>query len=637
MVFMKFNVLTTLIIAWMLAVVPVDAAVQGFTNADIVSNHESLSGNVWIIQWTDTGFDSDSLVATLEPDDFYDLTEEEFTTEQDFRVSVDATDDGCFYRIQEATRPKVFTVDADFRTFWVTDRATRDEWISNNCFNGEALVKTAANIVSDYVWCFVITDYRGTPGDIGSPQYEFETIWSVSADGRSTESATICSGARTSEKCSGVDAKIGSYAYVEWQGSLDTGKKCEDPKNEYAMHSNTFTDGWRVVDKPAYDDFYSYWYSLETWKDDIEDWAAGTTTETYIQNKANGLASNAVQSKTTGVFVSQWSDDNPDIENPSFTDGLIRWSPSDDRLLFPTFNLYVDGDYYLQVVKPCGEPEITRVSIDTIEEGSRENAKIYVKNIGDYDGAFTVRVTGCTGGFSVEGGEDGIHLDAGESGSVSIPIGFTSTSTESATETGTCTAEMESTCPDVQSDTYTFSVTGKQIQDCVPGHRKCGTDGEEVIECNDAGLAYEHLEYCASNEVCVNGYCEVEDLLFCGDGICEPGETIDTCPEDCKVPECGDGICQTGEIFTCSVDCGVVECSVNSDCDDSLVCTIDTCLQGQCVHTLVPGCVEGEEGEMDWLVTLGYIAVALAIIAFVAYVYIKRQKRPKPLMQRFQG
>jgi hypothetical protein len=47
----------------------------------------------------------------------------------------------------------------------------------------------------------------------------------------------------------------------------------------------------------------------------------------------------------------------------------------------------------------------------------------------------------------------------------------------------------------------------------------------------------------------------------CGDGVCEAGESSDTCPADCGEPTptsfCGDGVCDPGEdSVSCSGDCG---------------------------------------------------------------------------------
>jgi hypothetical protein len=50
---------------------------------------------------------------------------------------------------------------------------------------------------------------------------------------------------------------------------------------------------------------------------------------------------------------------------------------------------------------------------------------------------------------------------------------------------------------------------------------------------------------------------------LCGNSICNQGETVDNCPEDCFIPGdiplpyCGDNKCELGEFETCDIDCGI--------------------------------------------------------------------------------
>jgi hypothetical protein len=55
----------------------------------------------------------------------------------------------------------------------------------------------------------------------------------------------------------------------------------------------------------------------------------------------------------------------------------------------------------------------------------------------------------------------------------------------------------------------------------------------------------------------------------CGDGQCGPGENKCNCEQDCLVP----GICES-----------------NKDCDDNDPCSIDSCINGLCVHEADPDC-----------------------------------------------
>ena len=68
-------------------------------------------------------------------------------------------------------------------------------------------------------------------------------------------------------------------------------------------------------------------------------------------------------------------------------------------------------------------------------------------------------------------------------------------------------------------------------------------------------------------DILVDGEVNMKDAAFvwsqrgntpssCGNGICEEGETWESCPEDCPEPVCGNGICESGEtVENCPEDC----------------------------------------------------------------------------------
>jgi hypothetical protein len=70
--------------------------------------------------------------------------------------------------------------------------------------------------------------------------------------------------------------------------------------------------------------------------------------------------------------------------------------------------------------------------------------------------------------------------------------------------------------------------------------------------------------------LCGNGVCEPgEDMKscpkdcpvgpVCGNGVCEVGEDMKSCPKDCTGPVCGNGVCEVGEdMKSCPKDCLVV-------------------------------------------------------------------------------
>jgi hypothetical protein len=158
---------------------------------------------------------------------------------------------------------------------------------------------------------------------------------------------------------------------------------------------------------------------------------------------------------------------------------------------------------------------------------------------------------------------------------------------------GEC-AECGSDCPDgcvCPHDTCTVGVA------LDPG---CGTCEAQVCAADS---------YCCNNSwdsTCVNEsetICDLACPAVCGDGSCDEGETLESCPGDCQPVEefCGNGICAEGETCqTCTSDCGacplvcgdgicaVGECaSCGSDCPGGCNCPHDTCTLGV---ALDPGC-----------------------------------------------
>jgi hypothetical protein len=86
---------------------------------------------------------------------------------------------------------------------------------------------------------------------------------------------------------------------------------------------------------------------------------------------------------------------------------------------------------------------------------------------------------------------------------------------------------------------------------------------------------------CKQGEICsVDTGCTSADP--CGNGVCDPKETAQSCPGDCLV--CGDGVCDAGEsAASCPTDC-TTTCTVDDDCDDGAPQTLDLCHLGSCVH-----------------------------------------------------
>ncbi len=138
---------------------------------------------------------------------------------------------------------------------------------------------------------------------------------------------------------------------------------------------------------------------------------------------------------------------------------------------------------------------------------------------------------------------------------------------------GSCDpGESAATCPADCASNTADSCKGR-CGDAFDGNYNCQCDSQ-----------------CQTFSDCCNDYqalCTTSGAK-CGDGTCDSGESMATCPADCTStgPTCGDGTCDPAESpATCPADCKSGGCP--QPCDDGQACTVDTCdsATSKCVFT----------------------------------------------------
>lgn len=114
-----------------------------------------------------------------------------------------------------------------------------------------------------------------------------------------------------------------------------------------------------------------------------------------------------------------------------------------------------------------------------------------------------------------------------------------------------------------------------------------GELGEETC-CEDSDCLQASCGPCCA-VMCVDFKCTapVTQESCCWNGMCEEGETFETCPEDCPEPYCGNGVCDGDETpCSCGQDClgDGNACCVDSDCPplNCGPCCVLTCVEYQC-------------------------------------------------------
>ena len=111
------------------------------------------------------------------------------------------------------------------------------------------------------------------------------------------------------------------------------------------------------------------------------------------------------------------------------------------------------------------------------------------------------------------------------------------------------------------------------------------------------------VQQCTSIQECDGGNCI--DIVHCGDGICNFGETYNTCPGDCEKPFfCGDNVCNSDETQSnCCDDCGCLTgyTCINNKCESFGCSTGKTktivCESGETIIT--HNCVDREWKETN--------------------------------------
>jgi len=372
--------------------------------------------------------------------------------------------------------------------------------IKNKCYdlngNGEGSghYDWRVGSLSYEIWCFQESTYLGTPAYLDNPDEIFTTDVRVTAKGKTVQSATLSNG----DAGSGVITDLGRHAKVRWNGNLDTGAAKPDNSRVYALHANRYSGSWRIIGQQAYNDYKSY---LETEAHNtIQDWAAGQNSGWQAAEWFNNRAWSAAEVDTSSELA------YTTVADSSLNSGAFTYD-TEDLLVYPMFTVYVDAgeNGYIEISKPTGEPEILSTSSTRIEELSTGTISATVRNVGDGEGSFSSRVTGCSDGFRSSDTQRTKTVFPGGSTSFSFDVSFQSTNREQQEITGSCSIEVQDTGSGSTAST-SVEVTGVQASQCEAGEQSINvnTDGlYEIYECKDNEQGKVLVETCSSGQKAV--------------------------------------------------------------------------------------------------------------------------------------
>lgn len=465
------------------------AAVTSVDSISFDSNSEFFDGQTFVIEYT-SSFTTDAIDVFLSSSQLSEAADGE--TDQSLSLDVAAQNVHARYSIQDTNQRDVhdLTLISQQHDTW----ADADNWAANHCYDidedganeyfGKEVLAWDGKDVKAY--CATQSSKRAAIGDISTPDEIFRTDWQLEASGENPETCTLSN----ADIGAGRRTSCGDHVVIEWTGNVDTGNAAPVADDELAGHSNSFTNGWRVLSEHSYDNWDTLVRGLSS---RYEDWGTGSIAKDTLQSDIDSTTDQAVSPYTQSPLY------DATVVDDSLNSGQLRLD-LEDVLAWPTFTIYVDGAEYIQVEKPVGQPAIasTNSPVDVPEIGGG-TVEFTARNVGDADGSFSGRIRSCSTGFQFDDTQITRTVPAASTTDYQFDVSFTSTGTEQDVS-GSCTVEVVN--QEGTSATASVSVNGIQENECTPGERFDGVDNGDVViyRCSEDGLSAEIVERCSDEE-----------------------------------------------------------------------------------------------------------------------------------------
>ncbi|RLI53188.1 MAG: hypothetical protein DRP09_16295 [Candidatus Thorarchaeota archaeon] len=452
-------------------------------------------GKNWLIEWS--SMYSDYVTASKTPSELKEETG--YGAERGFTLKITSADEYTLYDFVYSR--DVPEVEIREKTSWwgLSDEEISD-FVSANCYDldQDGIINYGRRVnmwgAVLGVYCFGKRSNIGTIYDITKKTEIFSVTWSFEPEGKSAETFVIDNDHNTE---AGMSKKIDNKILIRWGGSFATGSHSpEYSGNKVAKSGNNYY----VISKEKYDD----------WKMEINNDGQNLIIA-YIDGKmTKEVAENIINNPAHNLF--KWTSKNIEKDKVTFQASTFKYD-LDESVYIPDFDVWIDGDYYVKIIVPKGEPKIISFDVPDVTEEGDVQATVKVKNIGDAVGDFEIQIT-CD---KLTPAERTTYIRGIAPGEIKTKKIWLSAPSITKKESGTCSVmvtDLVSRLSDSDTDTYTINPRPKcdvpEVAKFINGRwcfYKCDPETQEytiLVKCCEKGETYyvddKGIHHCKSAE-----------------------------------------------------------------------------------------------------------------------------------------
>lgn len=436
------------------------------TDANLESNAPSgspFSGKAWVLTVRLGGL-GQSAFGTFSPSDVEDQTDDGSKTTKDFSISVTQQNQQCNYDIVNRGELPI-------------RKLNYQRWIYNlfNCNYNDATSRgiSQSSIIwlgkpSGSIYCYAV--YKTEESSVRSyenPDIRVQAKVDIDAGSRS--------GSFNLDTEDNTRSAISDFAYVEWQGSLDTGKSCPSSSGYVPVYRN---GQWINVYSSSYDS-----YKNEYDKGIKTDFVFPGDDIIGFVNDVNSKANSALISRSFGSFESRTS-----LSKGRLINELS--SPIQN----PVLTFYIKSET-LGIYTPTPNIKLLSAKSDCFSTGSEGFIEVMARNDGEE--ATIEFYTQCDNSFTT-GASNEYGFKKGEEKRIILPL----TASASSKVTGSCVIYAEH--PLMGKKKISTSVCVDPLKTCTPNKLFCGVlGGNSVVkQCSSDGVTSSVKEICEVGKVC---------------------------------------------------------------------------------------------------------------------------------------